>query len=308
LIIAAGLTPAWQQIVRLEGFRPAEVNRALDVHWCASGKVLNVGIALAHLGAPSETIALAGGSTGERIQREFTSLGIHAQWIPAHWATRVCTTILDIWSGEATELVENAGPVTADELARFAQVYAERASQARVAILTGSLPSGAPSTFFRDLLSNTPCPVVLDIRGEELRAALERPVFLVKPNRQELAHTVGRLLVSDTQLRAAMNELNHCGAEWVVVTDGALPAWASSQGRQYRLTPPKLLPVNPIGAGDCLAAGIAWALAEGAAPLDAIRTGIAAGAESVLQLLPARLDSQSVRARADSIKAEEVLA
>jgi 1-phosphofructokinase family hexose kinase len=306
VIIAAGLTPAWQQIVRFDRFRAGEVNRALDVHWCASGKVLNVGIALAHLGAPAETIALVGGSTGEQIDRELRSLGIHARWIKAHWSTRVCTTILDIDSARATELVENAGPVTAGELDEFLRVYLERVAGADFAILTGSLPAGAPPGFFRELLLETRCPAILDIRGEELIAALAGRVFLVKPNREELARTMGKDLSTDRMLHAAMQELNDRGAEWVFVSDGARTAWASSQGQFFRFAPPKVEPVNPIGSGDCLAAAVAWALVEGASPNDAMRLGIAAAVENVGQLLPGRLDPHAVRTRAESIAAERI--
>jgi hypothetical protein len=49
VILAAGLSPAWQQIVVLESLSVSEVNRARAVHWCASGKVLNVGLALHRL-------------------------------------------------------------------------------------------------------------------------------------------------------------------------------------------------------------------------------------------------------------------
>jgi hypothetical protein len=48
---------------------------------------------------------------------------------------------------------------------------------------------------------------------------------------------------------------------------------------------------------------VAWGLAEGQQPLDAIRLGIAAGIENVGQLLPARLDPRTVRARAASLAA-----
>src|SRR5262249_7617530 len=61
LILAAGLTPAWQQILQFDALAVGEVNRATDVQWCASGKVLNVGIALGHLGAESLTLAPLGG-------------------------------------------------------------------------------------------------------------------------------------------------------------------------------------------------------------------------------------------------------
>ena len=301
MIIAAGLTPAWQQIMRFDGFQPGEVNRALDVQWCASGKVLNVGIALAHLGAPSETIALVGGPTGQQIDREFTSLGIRHQWVPAHWSTRVCTTILDVASGRATELVENAGPATAAELEHFHQAFVKRAADARMVILSGSLPRGAPSTYFRDLLADTHAQAILDFRGPALLAAVERPVFLVKPNRQELAATLGQDLTDDARLHAAMRYMNDLGSQWVVVTDGPRAAWASCGQGLYRFDPPQLVPVNPIGAGDCLAAAFAWGILNGDDPLTALRLGIAAAAQNVEQLLPARLDPELVRARGHTI-------
>ena len=52
MIIAAGLTPAWQQIMRFERLATGQVNRAREVAWCASGKVLNVGLALARFETP----------------------------------------------------------------------------------------------------------------------------------------------------------------------------------------------------------------------------------------------------------------
>ena len=67
MILAAGLSPAWQQIVLLEALHLGEVNRASEVHWCASGKVLNVGLALHHLGAKSLTLSPLGGANGAAI-------------------------------------------------------------------------------------------------------------------------------------------------------------------------------------------------------------------------------------------------
>jgi fructose-1-phosphate kinase PfkB-like protein len=160
LIIAAGLTPAWQQILRFDGFHVGEVNRALDVHWCSSGKVLNVAIALAHLGAECETVALVGGPPRAHIEAEFSPLGARRRWVAAEAPTRICTTILDSRTGVATELVENAGPVTTGELEQFMAAYTPAAASAQWAILTGSLPQGAPQSYFRDLLAKHPDRVI----------------------------------------------------------------------------------------------------------------------------------------------------
>ena len=90
MILAAGLSPAWQQIVLLQELRLGEVNRAQEVHWCASGKVGNVAIALQHFGqganhsaASSATALLTvrGGTTGESLQRELEAWKIDGRWV-----------------------------------------------------------------------------------------------------------------------------------------------------------------------------------------------------------------------------------
>jgi sugar/nucleoside kinase (ribokinase family) len=72
----------------------------------------------------------------------------------------------------------------------------------------------------------------------------------------------------------------------------------------WELTPPHVTPVvNPIGSGDCLAAGLAWGLARGESLLGAVCLGIAAAAENVRHLLPSRLARQSVDALLEQIAA-----
>jgi fructose-1-phosphate kinase PfkB-like protein len=98
-----------------------------------------------------------------------------------------------------------------------------------------------------------------------------------------------------------MRELNKRGAEWVVVTQGKEPAWVTSSEGIHRLHPPEAAVVNPIGCGDCLAAGIAWGLSEKREPLDAFRIGMGAAADNLSQLLPARIDRERVLEFADRV-------
>lgn len=304
MILAAGLSPAWQQIVVLEHLQPGEVNRAREVQWCASGKVVNVGLALDHLGAESRTLSLVGGWSGDAIEQEFSSLNVPHRWVRTHAATRICTTLLDRSTGRTTEVVENAGPVSDEELARFIAAYDEEAAQANMVILTGSLPAGAPGTLYRELVERTPGQVLLDMRGLELLAVLDCQPLLVKPNREELGRTFDRPLDTDAEMLSAMRELNRRGAQWVVVTQGAQAVWATSASATYRAQPPRVDTINPIGCGDCLAAGIAWAISEGRPIPKALGYGIAAAAENATQLLPSRLDPARVRALAESILIE----
>jgi 1-phosphofructokinase family hexose kinase len=302
VILAAGLSPAWQQIMRFDRFLPGEVNRASEVHWCASGKVLNVGLALAHLDAPCSTLTVLGGPPAARIEQEFAELGAPLNGIKTAAPTRTCTTILDAQTGQTTELVENAGSPTEAELADFVAAFRQQAAAATTVVLTGSLPRGTPATFYRDLLADWPVRAILDVRGPELLAALERKPLLVKPNREELAMTVGRPVDSDERLLGAMREINQRGAIWVVVSQGKDALWLTSLEKTYQFTPPNMDVVNPIGCGDCLAAGMAWRLDAGDDVPQAVRYGMAAAAENAAMLLPSRLDAALVQRRAAEVK------
>jgi 1-phosphofructokinase family hexose kinase len=282
-----------------------EVNRACESAWCASGKVLNVGLSLAHLQTPCMTIAPLGGLAREEIDREFTACNAPACWIESASPTRVCTTILDRSIRKTTELIENAGSISAAELAVFIAAYAEAAANASLVVLAGSLPSGAPATLYQELLVRTPCPAILDVRGPELLAALECRPLLVKPNRAELARTIGRRLADDADLLCAMRKLNAAGAQWAMVTNGKRTIWLTSLSASYRLLP---LPVdfvcNPIGCGDALAAGMAWALARGADIPFAARMGVAAAADRLRELRPGRLDGRRIHAQVQDVVLE----
>lgn len=288
VILVAGLTPAWQRMLTFHGLRPGEVNRADDVHESASGKVLNVGAAVHQLGADSLTISPAGGPTGLRLREDFARLGVPTTWIETRHPTRVCTTLLDRTGGHSTELVEPSPALSPAELRSWLAAYRDAAARAELVVLTGSLPRDTPVDFYAELLASTRVPVLLDVRGPELRACLSHRPWLVKPNREELAMTVGRPLPNDDAVCAAMRELQDAGAGHVVVSEGARGLFAAGPHGLERHPAPPVTVVNPIGCGDCLAAGLAVARYRGRAWSEGLALGLETAARNAATLLPAR--------------------
>ena len=302
MILCAGLTPAWQHILVFDNFRYGEVNRARHAYWCASGKVFNAAIAAHRLGSPTLALAPVGGPLRPQIEQDFARAGVPYRWVVTAAPTRVCTTILDRAAGKITELVENGLPLRPEELDDFRQAYAEEASRAEVAVLIGSLPAGTPPTYYRDLLECTPCPAILDFRGEGLLAAMELRPLVVKPNRAELGQTVDRPLRSAQEALAAMRELVARGAQWVVVSHGAEPVLvASAEGAWEALPLPVEEVANPIGCGDVMAAALAYAVRAGWDMLAGVKLALAAAAANLRQLFPGRLDPASVWAAAEAV-------
>ena len=320
MILSAGLSPAWQSTLLFDRVERGEVNRARESHWIPSGKVINAA-RVAHrihehwtrhgergtrAGFPSQGITILGGPAGEAMQAALRAEGIAMVAVPVATPSRVCTTVIDASDRVMTELVENAGPISPAELESFVAAFQGLAPSAKFAVLTGSMPKGAPANLYRRLMESLRCPVVLDIRGPELTEALALRPFLVKPNREELARTVGRPLANDAVLRRAMRSMHERGAEWVVVSQGKGSLLASGRGKFFQLRPPHVVSLNPIGCGDSLAAGIAQAVARGDDPLDAIRFGMALGAENATTLLPAVFDVARAAVRVSEVAVEEL--
>ena len=283
-----------------------EVNRAREAYWSASGKVINVGLALHFLGGPNRTLSLLGGTSGRSIEEEFTTLGVDCRWIRTRNRTRVCTTLIDHAAGRTTELVENAPSILHDEIDAYQRTYEATARDASIVVLSGSLPHGVPESFYRSLLDRTSpdARAVVDVRGPELLEAIRGRPFLVKPNRGELARTMGRELDTEAALLEAIDELHQRGAECVLITDGTSPAVLSHAGVIHRLHPLTVDTINPTACGDCMAAGIAWALYRGRGVLEAARFGIAAAAENARMMLPSRLNAELIQNSMHDVQVE----
>ena len=314
MILAAGLSPAWQQIFVFDRVLPGEVNRASRSLACASGKVLNVARALHSLQATCHTVCVAGGVAGQALREDCRAGGLDVEWITAQAASRTCVTVIDSSTSITTELVENAPALTPDELEQFHAATLQAGSQATLAVFTGSLPAGAPPETWARLMQQLECPAVLDIRGAELTAALPHRPLVVKPNREELGSTLGEDLssASDEQLFAAMARLVDEGARWVVISQGsgAVLICGRDSGESFehwRCIPPVVSnPVNPIGCGDSLAAGMAHAIAGGAPVPQAVCTGVAAALVNLANLAPAVLDLPAVRQAATQVTLERL--
>jgi 1-phosphofructokinase family hexose kinase len=295
VIVAAGLSPAWQRILEFERIEPGEVNRARSVTELASGKVLNVARALRGLGSPSMAVSPAGGRTGAAMKEDLRSAGVTMDWVDVATDTRVCTTLLERVGKVVTELVEESPPLSEAELASLRNAIVERLRTADVGVFTGSAPRGVPSDWWAGIIADSPgVRFVLDLRGPELVAALPCRPALVKPNREELEKTLGRSLADERDLLEGMRELLGRGAQAVLVTRGREPALLLDADGVRRFAPPVITPVNPIGSGDALTAGVARSLHLGLALHEAVAFGVACGAANAAELLPCRFGPADV--------------
>src|SRR5262249_47694338 len=79
-------------------------------------------------------------------------------------------------------------------------------------------------------------------------------------NRREAAAHLRKPAISDHDVSDLLERWAKRGVACGVITDGRHPVSIHHKGRRYRAIPPHIKPVNPIGSGDSLLAGLvdAW--------------------------------------------------
>jgi 1-phosphofructokinase family hexose kinase len=299
VVFCLGLNPAVQRTLVFDAVTTGEVNRAVEQHVSAAGKSVNTAAALERLGTHACVAAFNGGMGGRVVADLLRAQGIENGLTPIAGETRTCVTMLDRRTGAVTELVEEGPAVTESERCAFVREGVRRAARCRLLAISGTLPPGTPDDFyvpFVEAATRAGRPVVIDSHRAALLSVLHARPLLAKLNVRELEHTFACRCATEAQLRRAAGRLLSGGAQWVLVTQGARPGLLlGPEGACWRLTPPSITPVNPIGSGDCVTAGVIHAWLGGRRMPDAARVGLACGSANALSLLPAAFRVADVR-------------
>jgi len=283
------------------------VNRAVEVYETASGKSLNVARVLHTLGQEVLASGFVGGDSGRFIRAELSAAEIAHDFVSVTPKTRTCVTMIDQATGATTELVEESKQVDAAAWDALRGTIQSHLRSAKLVVLSGSLPPGAPRDFYRwciERANESGAAVIVDAAGEPLRLALVAGPMIVKPNRSELAKTLGIAIETDAALRDAIKRLVESGAKWAVITEGKAGAVISDGEQFWRFRAPVVKAINPIGSGDSLAAGIACGIARGQDMLDAVKLGIACGAANAETITAGVVDRDRVRELTDRVEVE----
>lgn len=284
--LCIGMTPAVQELREFKKLTLGEVNRSPAIHRSVAGKGPNVARVLRQIGGKPLLLGFVG---SEFITTNLRRQGVAERMTRTKAPTRVCTTLMDHATGTITELVEETKMPTVGEWRHFFATFRRSLPQARRVVIAGALMPGAAPEIYRKL-ARCGVPVIIDSQREPLLGVLEFKPFIAKLNRHELENTLGKV-----EIVAGARELLRRGAQNVMVTDGAKSAWLVNVIGVWQYRPPTITPVNPIGSGDAVTAGICRALDRGEELPAAVRYGIACGAANALTLLAGTVHLKDVR-------------
>ncbi len=309
MILCIGTSPAVQRVMIFPRLKLDSVNRAVTTLDGVAGKSINVAKVLKELGEQPFAVGFLGGQRGEFVRAILNAKEIEHEFVSVANATRQCVTVIDQSAPAITELVEESAPVAPADYEQLWQIIERRVPGSRAMIMSGTLAPGGPPDFYRrctERAAQAQALAIVDAQGVPLQEALKARPDLIKPNRQELAATVGRELPDEATTLEAMRELSDRGARRVVVTAGGEPTLAFDGCNSWRTRSAPVTAVNPIGSGDAFTAGLTWRLLKGDDLGEACRWGAAAGAANALTQLAGEVDQSKVHELATRVVVERL--
>jgi len=301
-IVAVALNPSWDRIIEVPDLEVGRHvrGRLLSVH--AAGKAVNVARLLAVFGTPAILTGFVGEDDRDRFAASFAKTGVRVEMFEvADAVTRENVTLVDPARGVDTHIRDAGFPISADDLERLTKKLHILAGKGTYVLFTGSLTPGMEAGAFADLLrvcAAKGARVAVDTSGPGLEAVGRVPdLWLLKPNRAELAEIAGRPVDTDDAVRAAAGALRDAVDE-VVVTLGADGAMLFARGGAWHARPhldPEAV-INTVGAGDAFLAGYVQRHAAGAPADECLQYGVACGTAATLQLAAGRINPNDVAA------------
>ncbi len=283
LLTTICLNPALDRTVTVDAFQLGAVNRIRDSRTDVGGKGVNVALVCRRMGLPVQVIGCAGAQGADTVRAALAAEGAAHAFLTVDGAVRVNTKVVSLDGAAVTELNEPGPTLTAQQQAEFFALAAEKAEGSDYVVITGSLPPGCPPDTYRRLIEAlSPLPCILDVSGAALLEGVKAKPFLIKPNQQELAETLGRDVHTMDDICEAALTFVEAGVRHVVVSmggDGAF--YLGAEGRFYAPEIPVEVH-STVGAGDAMIGGILCGLTAHGTMREGFRAGIAAGTASVM--------------------------
>ena len=304
MIVTITLNPAVDRLYELEGFSIGNVFRADKVISRAGGKGINVAKVCAELGEKVKVLGFLGGSNGQFIRGSIGTYGIIDSFVDIEGDTRASINIIDRGNQTTTEILEKGPQISPGEVTDFMDVYRALIDEARVVVLSGSLPQGIDSRIYGTLIHmarQKDKKVILDTSNEALKEGIDHIPSAIKPNLEELRQITGKELKDDTSIIDAAVTLHKRGIELVCITLGGEGAIAVYDDHIYKLEATRLNVVNTVGCGDSFVAGIAVGYIRGLKLQDILKLAMACGMSNTQFSEPGRVKRELVERYKDEV-------
>lgn len=285
MIVTLTPNPSIDRTVELtEPLDRGGVMRSLATTDEAGGKGVNVAQVVRRAGHLA--VAVLPGDHDDPLLARLRQLRVTHRAVQTGLASRVNLTLAEP-DGTTTKINAPGPRLSEATLDQLVHELAREAVGARWAVLSGSLPPGAASDWYADVvdaIDRDGAQIALDTSGQPLRATLERVasrVAVIKPNSDELAELLdvdaaefeGDPLVAHAAARPLLDR----GVGAILLTLGSQGALLLTHDGVWSAPAPAITARSTVGAGDSALAGYLVGALEGRSPADCLALAVAHG-------------------------------
>jgi 1-phosphofructokinase len=279
MIVTFTANPSVDRTSEVEQLSRGAVMRAQAIRVDAGGKGVNVTRALSANGHSSLAVLPSGGAEGAQLLALLQDERLRVQAVPISGAIRANVTIVEP-DGTTTKINEPGPVLSMTEVLELTDAVLTAARDADWAVLSGSLPPGAPADLYAKLTESLHAAgvrVAVDAGGDLLRRTLSASPDVIKPNRRELAQASGLPVAGVEDALPAIERLRLAGARTVLASLGRDGAMLADETGVHHATA-AVTARSTVGAGDATLAGF---LAAGGAGPSALAEAVAWGTAAV---------------------------
>jgi len=270
-------TYAWLQI-----FRNGQANRISRIKEFPGGKGVHVAMALKELNFPVSLIGNWAGPNGEWIKKNSQLQGIEIVGTQLNGNNRKCYTFRSGLQKKInnSELLEPGPTMTAADWDFFITRFSMALNNCSLVCLSGSWPKGAPEDAYYQLLQISEKAgkrAILDCSGIQLKNALKGKFFGLHINEHEANINFGTK--NHLEIRKHLEEK----VSLLAITKGKEGLFLYLDNHYVHANVIVKNVKSTVGSGDCLTAGIAYAIVQ-ELPFNQIAAyGVACGAANCMK-------------------------
>lgn len=283
MITTVCMSPCTDVTIELDSLNIGKTNVVKSKTLSLGGKGLNVAIGIARLGGSPYATGMMYNENGYVFENALDKEGVPFTFVWNKGRVRENYKIIDNRSmlTEINDVGEEVGKEKAEELVDMVRMLS---AKSEATVLSGGLPRGLSESYYGALSAAVDARSlkVVDATGKKLFYALEAGADLVKPNLDELEHTLGRHITDKAEMLAACNELLNRGAKRVLLSLGKQGAVITDGMQAYYCKSINVAVNSTVGAGDGMVAAAAMQLKDGAPLAEILRAGVAAGTATVM--------------------------
>jgi 6-phosphofructokinase 2 len=283
-IITVTFNPTIDKSTSIAALMPEKKLQCSAPRFEPGGGGINVARAIKKLGGEALAVYPAGGYSGKFLNELMAREGVTVHAVQTKSHTRENLIVFDKSTGLQYRFGMPGSQVLEDE---WRQLLTDiENSGAEYIIASGSLPPGMPDDIFgwiAEIAKKINAKLVVDTSGEALKKAVDKGVFLLKPNLGELSSLVGKEEVSHESVDEIAKEIisrNCCQA--IIVSLGSAGARLITKEEVIQVIPPVVKRLSTVGAGDSMVAGVILSLSRGMDLKEAMKYGVACGTAATL--------------------------